>query len=213
MSGASTDRMDMHGKVVVITGGGRGLGAGMAQTLAARGARLALLDRDASPLDQVVTSCGVEARGWTVDVTDAEGLAKVAAEVQEHFGGVDVLVVNAGVGAGGRFVETPADAWDQVVEINLWGSIRTTRAFLPLVIARQGHILQIASVAAFAPAPMMSAYCTSKAGVESFAHCLRGELLDEGVTVGVGYLGFTDTDMVRAVDADPVLGTMRAAMP
>jgi len=209
----SADRMDLQDKVVVITGGGRGLGAGMAQSMAARGARLALLDRDASPLDQVVEACGAQARGWTVDVTDEAALVRVAGEVQAHFGGVDVLVVNAGVGAGGRFADTPSDTWDRVVEINLWGSIRSTRAFLDQIVARRGHVLQIASVAAFAPAPMMSAYCTSKSGVEAFAHCLRGELHAEGVTVGVGYLGFTETDMLRAVDADPVLGKMRAAMP
>jgi NAD(P)-dependent dehydrogenase (short-subunit alcohol dehydrogenase family) len=209
----STERMDLRGKVVVITGAGRGLGAGMAATCAARGARLALVDRDGDPLDAVVAQCGEGSRGWVADVTDAARLAEVASEVEQHFGRVDVLVVNAGVGAGGLFAATDAEAWDRVVEINLWGSIRTVRAFLPAVTSSSGHVLQVASIAALVPAPMMSAYCTSKSGVEAFAHCLRGELLGTGVTVGVGYLGFTDTDMVRTVDADPVLGRMRASMP
>ena len=200
-------------QVVVITGAARGLGEGMARTFAARGARVALLDRDEAPLDAVVAACGPDARGWVVDVTDAGALEAAAAEVSAHFGAVDVLVVNAGVGAGGLFAETEAGDWDRVVEINLWGSIRTTRAFLPLVVAARGHILQVASMAAIVPAPMMSAYCTSKSGVEAFAHCLRGELQGQGVTVGVAYLGFTDTDMVRQVDADPVLREMRASMP
>lgn len=204
---------EIAGKVVVVTGAARGLGAGMARGLVAHGARVALLDRDAEPLRETVADCGPSARGWAVDVTDVASLSRVAGEVVEHFGGVDVLVVNAGVGAGGAFATAEPDAWDRVVEINLLGSIRTTRAFLPHVVERRGHILQIASVAAMAPAPMMSAYCTSKSGVEAFAHCLRGELARDGVTVGVAYLGFTDTDMVRQVDADPVLGGLRAAMP
>lgn len=206
-------RMDLPGKVVVVTGAARGLGEGMARRLAARGARVALLDRQPEPLAEAVRRCGPQARGWTVDVTDAEALAAVAREVEQHFGGVDVLVVNAGVGAGGRFADTAAPEWDRVVEVNLMGSIRTTRAFLPLVLARRGHVLQVASIAAMLPAPMMTGYCTSKAGVEAFAHSLRGEVMSQGVTVGVGYLGFTDTEMVRTVDADPELGRMRAAMP
>lgn len=213
MSSKSPERSDMRGKVVVITGAARGLGEGMAVGLAAKGARVALLDRDAEPLALAVQRCGEQARGWTVDVTDADRLAHVSAEVAEHFGAVDVLVVNAGVGTGGLFAETDAAAWDRTIEINLWGSVRTTRAFLPQVIASRGHVLQVASVAALAPAPMMSSYCASKSGVEAFAHCLRGELAVHGVTVGVAYLAFTDTDMVRQADADPVLGPMRAAMP
>ena len=199
-------------QVVVITGAARGLGEGMARKLAARGARVALLDRDAEPLAQVVAACP-GSRGWAVDVTSAAALAKVAAEVVEHFGGVDVLVVNAGIGSGGVFRFQDPDAFERVLEVNLLGSIRTVRAFLPHVIARKGYVLQIASLAALVPAPMMTAYCASKSGVEAFAHCLRAEVRHHGVDVGVAYLGFTDTDMVRIVDQDPVLSAMRSSMP
>lgn len=203
----------VNGQVVVITGAGRGLGAGMARSLAARGARVALLDRDAELLASAVGECGPEARAFTVDVTDPEGLARVATEVVGHFGGVDVLVANAGVGGGGPFLLDDSAAFERIIEVNLLGSVRTTRAFLPALLERQGHVLQIASLAAFTPAPFMSAYCASKSGVEAFAHCLRGELSHHGVTVGVAYLGFTDTDMVREADSDPVLARMRASMP
>jgi NAD(P)-dependent dehydrogenase (short-subunit alcohol dehydrogenase family) len=203
----------VSGQVVVITGAGRGLGAGMARGLAARGARVALLDRDPAPLADVVRECGPDARGWTVDVTDPQALADTAAEVVAHFGRVDVLVSNAGVGGGGPFVYDDVAAFERIVEVNLLGSVRTTRAFLPALVASRGHLLQIASLAAFTPAPFMSAYCASKAGVEAFAHCLRGELAHHGVTVGVAYLGFTDTDMVREADSDPALARLRASLP
>jgi NAD(P)-dependent dehydrogenase (short-subunit alcohol dehydrogenase family) len=202
----------MTGQTVVITGAASGLGAGMARLMSAKGARVALLDRDAGPLDQVVADCP-GSRGWAVDVTDADGLARIAQEVAEHFGGIDALVVSAGVGGGGLVLHGDPDAFERIIEINLMGSIRTTRAFLPHLVSSKGYVLQIASLAAFIPAPMMGAYCASKSGVEAFAHCLRGEVAHHGVDVGVAYLGFTDTQMVRTVDLDPVLGKMRASMP
>jgi NAD(P)-dependent dehydrogenase (short-subunit alcohol dehydrogenase family) len=204
--------VSMHNQVVVITGAGRGLGEGMARGLAAKGARIALLDRDPELL------AGVEAslpgsKAWTVDVTDAAGLSAVAASVVEHFGGVDVVVANAGIGEGGPLLYQDVDVYERVLEINLMGSIRTVRAFLPAIVERRGYVLQVASLAAMAPAPFMSAYCASKAGVEAFAHCLRAEIAMHGVKVGVAYLAFTDTDMVRTADADPALGSLRAHMP
>jgi NAD(P)-dependent dehydrogenase (short-subunit alcohol dehydrogenase family) len=195
---------------VVITGAASGLGAGMARQLSAQGHRVALLDRD--PVGTVVADCP-GSRGWGVDVTDAAGLAQVAEQVGEHFGRVDALVVNAGVGGGGLLLHDDPDAYERIIEINLMGSIRTTRAFLPQLVASRGYLLQIASLAALVPAPMMGAYCASKSGVEAFAHCLRGEVAHHGVDVGVAYLGFTDTQMVRTVDQDPVLGRMRSSMP
>jgi len=202
----------MKQQVVVITGAARGLGEGMARQLAAKGARLALLDRDTAHVEKVAADLP-DARAWTVDVTDAAGLARVAEEVLAHFGRVDVLVANAGIGKGGPFLLEDVEEFDRVLDINLTGSIRTARAFLPALVASRGYYLQIASLAALAPAPFMSAYCASKAGVEAFAHCLRGELKHHKVKVGVGYLAFTDTDMVREADEDPALRSLRSLLP
>jgi NAD(P)-dependent dehydrogenase (short-subunit alcohol dehydrogenase family) len=93
------------------------------------------------------------------------------------------------------------------------GSVVTARAFLPALVASRGYLLQIASLAAITPAPLMTAYCASKAGVESFAHCLRAEVGVKGVKVGVGYLSWTDTDMVRGADEDDVLREARSRLP
>jgi NAD(P)-dependent dehydrogenase (short-subunit alcohol dehydrogenase family) len=202
----------MKDQAVVVTGAGRGLGEGMARSLAARGARVALLDRDTALVEAVAAQCP-GGRAWTVDVTDAQALARTADEVVTHFGGVDVLVTNAGIGGGGPFLLDDADGWERIVEVNLLGSVRTTRAFLPHLVARRGHVMQVASLAALTPAPFMTAYCASKAGVEAFAHCLRGELAHHGVTVGVAYLAFTDTEMVREADSDPALARLRSSLP
>lgn len=104
-------------------------------------------------------------------------------------------------------------SYDRVIEVNLLGSVRTVRAFLPQVVESRGYVLQVASLAALMPFPMMGAYCASKAGVEAFALSLRGEVKHHGVRVGVAYLTWTDTDMVRGADERAGLATLRAKLP
>jgi NAD(P)-dependent dehydrogenase (short-subunit alcohol dehydrogenase family) len=205
-------RMSLDGAVVVVTGAARGLGASLSRQLASRGARVALLGLEPTELAQVSASCPGSA-WWEVDVTDTAALERAAAEVNQRFGGVDVLVVNAGIGAAGPVMMADPTAYERVITVNLLGSIRTTRAFLPYVVSRRGYVLQIASVAALVPSPFMSAYSASKAGVEAFAHALRVEMVSRGVDVGVGYLSWTDTEMVRGTDAIPGLRELRASLP
>jgi NAD(P)-dependent dehydrogenase (short-subunit alcohol dehydrogenase family) len=208
MSGSSLD-----GQVVVITGAARGVGAMLARKLAARGARLALVGLEADELKNVTESLGPDAACWTADVTDRVTMATVAEEVVARFGRIDVVVANAGVATGGPFLDSDPDAFDRVIQVNLLGSVATARAFLPALLASRGYLLQIASLAAITPAPMMAAYCASKSGVEAFAHSLRAEVGHQGVRVGVGYLSWTDTDMVRGADQDEALREMRAKLP
>ena len=191
--------MDLNGKVVVITGAARGLGAELARQAARQGARIALLGLEPDVLAKVATDCPGSAC-WEVDVNDCAALTRVAAAVQERFGPADVVIANAGIATGGPVLLADAASYDRVIEVNLLGSIRTVRAFLPQVVQTRGYVLQIASVAALVPGPMMSAYCASKSGVEAFAHSLRGEVRHHGVDVGVAYLSWTDTDMVRGAD-------------
>ncbi|MFC7220424.1 SDR family oxidoreductase [Streptomyces polyrhachis] len=207
----STARLD--GKVVVITGAARGVGALLARKLSARGAKLALIGLEPEELKAVAASLGTDADHWHADVTDHEAMARVAASVVERFGRVDVVVANAGVAMGGLFEHSDSRSFDRVIEVNLLGSVATARAFVPALIASRGYLLQIASLAAITPAPLMAAYCASKSGVEAFAHCLRAELGIKGVKVGVGYLSWTDTDMVRGADEDDLMRDMRKAMP
>ncbi len=205
-------RHPVAGQVVVVTGAARGIGAGLARVLTDRGARVALLGLEPVALAAVSATLPGSV-SYEVDVTDGDALAEVARQVGSHFGRVDVVIANAGIGDGGPLLGTEAAAYDRVIEVNLLGSIRTVRAFLPALVASHGYVLQIASLAALVPAPMMGAYCASKSGVEAFAHALRVEVRHHGVDVGVAYLSWTDTDMVRNADAKAGLGELRAQLP
>ncbi|MFD5876626.1 SDR family oxidoreductase [Streptomyces sp. NPDC060322] len=203
----------LEGRVAVVTGAARGLGAAMARELAARGATVALIGREESTLAMVRDTLPGLARCWEVDITDEAGMAAVAEDVRKTLGPASVVIANAGLAEGGPFSESDPATWRRVIEVNLIGSAITARAFLPQLRTTRGYFLQIASLASIGAAPMMSAYCASKAGVESFAHALRAELAHEGVGVGIGYLNWTDTDMIRDADQHPVLRELRAHMP
>ena len=220
----------LTGKTVVITGAARGLGAALAVNLAGHGAHLALVGLEKDELARTAATCdrarsrnsrnshdrapaGAPTPIWHADVTDRTRMNDVAKQVVAHFGRVDTVVANAGIALGGPVADADPEAFDQVIEVNLLGSIATARAFLPALIESRGYLLQIASLAAITPTPLMAAYCASKSGVEAFAHALRAEVAHENVQVGVAYLSWTDTDMVRAADEDPVLRELRARLP
>ncbi|MTE19431.1 SDR family NAD(P)-dependent oxidoreductase [Streptomyces sp. TRM43335] len=206
-------RWSLQGRVAVVTGAARGVGALLARKLAARGARIALVGLEPDELEKVAAALPTESAHWHADVTDHEAMSRVAREVGERFGTVDIVVANAGVATGGPFVDSDESAWRRVIEVNLLGSVTTARAFLPALIESRGYLLQIASLASITPAPMMTAYCASKSGVEAFAHSLRAEVGHQGVRVGVGYLSWTDTDMVRGADQDEVMRDLRGRLP
>ncbi|MEU9500375.1 SDR family oxidoreductase [Streptomyces sp. NPDC048196] len=203
----------LDGQVVVVTGAARGVGALLARKLSARGATLALVGLEPDELAKVAAGLHGPAHHWHADVTDHEAMARVAEGVKERFGKVDVVVANAGVATGGPFVDSDPVSWKRVIEVNLIGGAVTGRAFLPVLMESRGYFLQIASLAAITPAPMMTAYCASKSGVEAFAHSLRAEVGHKGVRVGVGYLSWTDTDMVRGADQNDLMRELRARMP
>ncbi|MFH8567291.1 SDR family oxidoreductase [Streptomyces sp. NPDC017993] len=203
----------LEGQVVVVTGAARGVGALLARKLSARGATLALVGLEPDELRGAAASLLGPAHHWHADVTDHEAMAQVAGEVKDRFGKVDAVVANAGVATGGPFVDSDPVAWKRVIEVNLIGGAVTGRAFLPVLMESRGYFLQIASLAAITPAPMMTAYCASKSGVEAFAHSLRAEVGYKGVRVGVGYLSWTDTDMVRGADQDDVMRELRSRLP
>ncbi|MEY7974896.1 SDR family oxidoreductase [Streptomyces pilosus] len=206
-------RVGLEGKVAVVTGAARGVGELLARKLSARGVRVALVGLEPDALKDVSTRLHSDSDHWHADVTDHEAMARVAAEVKERFGRVDIVVANAGVATGGPFTESDPESWRRVIEVNLIGSAVTARAFLPLLAESRGYLLQIASLAAITPAPMMTAYCASKSGVEAYAHSLRAEVGHQGVKVGVGYLSWTDTDMVRGADQDDVMRELRQRLP
>jgi NAD(P)-dependent dehydrogenase (short-subunit alcohol dehydrogenase family) len=198
---------------ILITGAARGIGAESARRLAARGHRLALLGLEPEQLEAVAASCGDGAAlVREVDVTDREALHAAVDDAAAALGGLDVAIANAGIANGGMMRSIDEDAWEQVVDVNLKGVFRTVRAAMPHLVAARGYALPVASLAAVAHAPLMSAYCATKAGVEAFANATRIEVKPLGVDVGVAYFSWIDTDMVRGGDEHPSFQHMRSTL-
>ncbi|WP_328476761.1 SDR family oxidoreductase [Streptomyces sp. NBC_00377] len=203
----------LEDRTVVVTGAARGVGAALARELARRGARLALIGHELGALESLAASLPTPALAVGADVTDGDALERAAVLVRSRLGPPSVVVANAGIAQGGPFALTDMASWRRVIDVNVTGSALTASAFLPDLVRTSGYHLQIASLASIAAAPLMSAYCASKAGVEAFAHALRAEVAHQGVAVGIAYLNWTDTDMIRDADRHAVLRALRARMP
>jgi NAD(P)-dependent dehydrogenase (short-subunit alcohol dehydrogenase family) len=204
---------ELRGRTVLITGAARGIGAETARRAAAAGANVALVGLEPEELERVAAQCGTKAAAFECDVTDARALERAVEGTVERFGGIDVVMANAGIAAAGTVRSIDPRAFERTVEVNLLGVWRTVRACLPHVIERRGYVLVIASLAAAVHGPGMAAYSAAKAGAEAFADSLRVEVKALGVDVGVAYFGFIDTDMVRGADAHPALGRLRSEGP
>ncbi|MET8707657.1 SDR family oxidoreductase [Streptomyces californicus] len=203
----------LEGRVAVVTGAARGVGEALARSLSEAGMRVALLGRERATLREAAEALPGPSLCIECDVTDRAALADAARGVAAGLGPASVVVANAGIAVSGPFDRTAADLWQRVIDVNLTGSADTARAFLPQLTSTRGYFLQIASTAAFGAAPMMSAYCASKAGAESFALALRGEVEPDGVQVGIAYLHWTGTDMLTGIDDHPVLEALRRNQP
>jgi NAD(P)-dependent dehydrogenase (short-subunit alcohol dehydrogenase family) len=187
----------LSGRRVLVTGAARGIGAGVAERMAAQGARLALIGLEPEVMARVAERCGVGTFVAECDVSDREQVFNAVDAAAEALGGLDVVVANAGIATGGPLRLQEMRLWERVIEINLLGVMYTDRAALPHLERSQGYLLNIASSAAALRAPGLSAYCAAKAGVEALSDCLRMEVLPRGIDVGVAYFLFLDTDMVR----------------
>lgn len=210
--GAQMDGWSLRGKVMLITGGARGIGAATARELARRGAVLALADLDTDAL--ATTAAGISPAPLTVelDVTDRNACEAAVLRVLEEFRRLDVVWANAGIGSGGPLQLADPTAWTRTVEVNLLGAYNTVHAALPAVIEQRGYVAVTASVASFAHGPYLSAYCATKAGVEAMANSLRLEVAHHGVDVATIHPTWIDTDMVREAEEIPTFQLLRGAL-
>ncbi|TDL07507.1 SDR family NAD(P)-dependent oxidoreductase [Mycolicibacterium obuense] len=197
-------RIDLAGKVVLLTGSTGGFGRDLADALRARGARLALVDLAGSGVDDQAAHLGPReiTAAWTADVRDLDSLTTAVNAAAGHFGALDVVVANAGVEAFESVRHGSPETFERVVDINLTGVWRTYRAALPHVLASRGHLLTVSSMAAFVHSPLQSSYVASKAGVWALSDSLRLELRGTGVTVGSVHPTFFDTPMMDVARAD-----------
>jgi NAD(P)-dependent dehydrogenase (short-subunit alcohol dehydrogenase family) len=193
----------LAGKVALITGAARGIGAETAKALAERGVRVVLTDVDKEPLDEVVSAIGPDkALGVLADVCDLGSMERAVAQGVEQFGGIDLVLANAGIASYGSVLAVDPATFRRVIDVNINGVFHTVRAALPSVIERNGYILVVSSLAAFAPAPGLAAYNASKAGVEHFASALRLEVKHRGVDVGSAHMSWIDTPLVQDAKRD-----------
>ena len=189
---------ELGGKVALITGGARGIGFGMAQALSRRGASVALVDLDPAQVSASAERLGQGAHGIAADVTDRAAIEAAVAAAVERFGGVDIVIANAGIApTPGSVRSMPSPEFERVIEVNLLGVYRTIHAGLDQIVARQGQAVLVSSVYAFMNGILLSPYAVAKAGVEQLGRALRLELASHGASATVAYFGFVDTEMVR----------------
>lgn len=205
----------LQDKVVLITGGARGIGAQVARRLGNRGAKLVLTDLNDAELTALAAEIGDDRVLTAVaDVRDLPAMQAVAARAVERFGGIDVVVANAGIASYGSVQQVDPEAFKRVMDINVLGVFNTVRAALPAVIERRGYVLIVSSLAAYAACPGLAPYNASKAAVEIFANALRLEVAHRGVSVGSSHMSWIDTALVRDTEADlPAFGKLLSSFP
>ncbi|MFV3306470.1 SDR family oxidoreductase [Pseudomonas sp. NY15181] len=186
-------------KVVLVTGGCSGIGRALALRFAQAGSHLVILDLDQAALDSLVQHLrehhNVEALGLRCDIADAEAVRRAVALAIERFGGIDVLVNNAGITHRSQFADTDLAVFQRVMAVNFYGALHCTQAALPSLLARRGQIVVLSSLTGFAPLLYRSAYNASKHALHGLFDTLRMELDGTGVAITLACPGFTATDL------------------
>ena len=206
--------IDFSGQRVLVTGASSGIGAGLAEEFARRGAVVGICARREQRLDEVLSRCRVhspDSRRWVCDLADPAAVDDLAAAALDELGGVDVLVNNAGIPKRRHVTRLDPATVESVMNINFFSPVRLTLALLPHMLERgDGRIVNISSVAATLSSPGESAYDASKAAVTSFSESMAVDLWQTGIKVLVVYPGLVDTELFSLPDNEPVVAGAEA---
>jgi NAD(P)-dependent dehydrogenase (short-subunit alcohol dehydrogenase family) len=180
----------VDGRVAVVTGAASGIGLAIAERLLAAGARVAMTDLDENAVDDkavALRTTGGEVDSFALDVRDADAVDRAADRVVDRFGALHIAVNNAGIVNSGATWELSLDDWRRVLDVNLWGVIHGVRAFVPRILATgdEGHVVNVASMAAVLPRAALGPYTVAKHGVLGLSDVLRADLDAAGAAVGV----------------------------
>ncbi|RWB68829.1 SDR family oxidoreductase [Mesorhizobium sp.] len=192
----------LEGKLAIVTGAARGLGAAIAAGMAAQGAMVILADVDgvaANTQAATIAAGGLKAEGHTLDVTDRHAVGSFAQGILSRFGGLDVLVNNAGVAGRASFDQPEAvDVWDRVIGVNLDGVFNVSHALVPALAARQGNVVHLCSVAGFVSGGSTAGYVVSKGAIRSLTQVMARDLAPHGVRVNAVAPGIMMSEMALA---------------
>jgi 3-oxoacyl-[acyl-carrier protein] reductase len=193
-------KIDLSGKVALVTGSTRGIGRAIATALAGCGARVAVVGRDKGRADEAAAAISPEARGFTCDVGDVASVVALIEAVDKEMGGVDILVNNAGLTRDNILLRLKDDDWDAVLDANLRGAFVAIRsASRGMMKKRWGRIINIASIVGLVGNKGQANYAASKAGLIGLTKSVAKEFASRNILANVVAPGFIDTDMTAAM--------------
>ena len=191
---------DFEERRVVVTGGSRGIGESIARGFASAGARVAVVARNLEKAQETAGALGANAQAWALDASDEASVAEAFGAIQEEWGGVDVLVNNAGVTRDKLVMQMKSEEWDEVLGINLRSCFLCSKAVLrPMLRQRTGRIINVTSIIGLTGNAGQSNYAASKSGIIGFTKSLARELASRNITVNAIAPGMIDTDMTRSL--------------
>lgn len=203
-------REPLEGKAFFITGGAAGIGLETALQAQSLGAKVAICDLDPVAVERATEMIGGDAAGFVADVAEFEQVREAVEGAVSRFGRLDVVIANAGIGPPIETVLTmDPEAWERVLDVNLFGVFNTVRAGMEQVISNHGQFILVSSSYAFMNGVLNSPYATAKAGVEALGRSLRSELMPRGASATVAYFGWIKTDLVRGAFEDPIVDRFR----